>query len=187
MSSKGKPVATFATIIQAERSAKADSTKVETFQDGTTYVQYVGHIVPSEGSEVPHGTVTPTRRWPSLKLGSGDVLLHKGQANAAIAQAQWEAAHLQEEPNGFFKDLGVVAEALETPEATLGFGTHRYAYEVALTEGVVEKMLQASLSGDEHVASAKERTRQSRIKNLLYRKSGAEVQAELDAIEASAR
>jgi hypothetical protein len=186
MSSKGKPVASFATIIQAERSAKADSTKVETFQDETTYVQYVGRIKPGE-FPVPHGTVIPTRRWPSLKLGSGDVLLNKGQASAAIAQAQWEAAHLQEEPNGFCQDLGVVAEALKTPEAVLGFGIHDRAFEVALTDGVVEKMLQASLSGDEHVASFKERTRQSRIKNLLYRKSGAEVQAELDAIEASAR
>lgn len=178
--------ATFAAIITASRDAKATSSKVESFQDGTTYVQYVATIKEVKGSEVAHAILTPTRRWTKLDNGSG--LVYKNLVNAVVGQAQWEAAHPQEEPNGFFADLGVVAEAKETPEATLGFGTHDRAFEVALTSEVV-KMLEpaVSLSGSEHVGSFKEKMRIERIKSLLYRAAGDEVEAALKALEADSR
>lgn len=177
--------ATFAAIITASRDAKATSSKVESFQDGTTYVQYVATIKEVEG-KVAHAILTPTRRWTKLDNGSG--LVYKSLANAVVGQAQWEAAHPQEEPDGFFADLGVVAEAKETPEATLGFGTHDRAFEVALTSEVV-KMLEpaVSLSGSEHVSSFKEKMRIERIKSLLYRAAGDEVEAALKALEADSR
>jgi len=176
--------ANFAAIITASRDAKA-TTKVEAFQDGTTYVQYVGTIKPVEGP-VPHGICTPTRRWTSLPEGS--VLIYKNLGSAIAARAQWEAANPQVEPNGFFADLGVVAEAKETPEATLGFGIHDRAFEVALTDEVVKMLASAaSLSGSEHVASFKEKARIERIKSLLYRAAGDEVEEALKALEADSR
>lgn len=185
MSSKST-AATFAAIITASRDAKATSAKVESFQDGTTYVQYVVSIKDVKG-EVAHAIFTPTRRWPSLPE-NGDGLVYKNLGGAVAARAQYEAAHLQEEPNGFFEDLGVVAEAKETPEATLGFGIHDRAFEVALTSAVV-KMLEpaASLSGSEHVSSFKEIMRIERIKSRLYRAAGDEVEAALAELEAKSR
>lgn len=172
-------------IITASRDAKASAKKVETFQDGTTYVQYV--VTGKAGTgKVAHAVLTPTRRWPSLPEGS--VLVYKPLANAIVGQAQWEAAHPQEEPDGFFADLGIVAEAKETPEATLGFGTHNRAFEVAMTDKVVEMLASSSsFSGSEHVASFKEKTRIEKIKSALYRAAGDEVEEALKVLEANSR
>jgi len=172
-------------IITASRDAKAAAKKAETFQDGTTYVQYV---VTGNGyrGEVAHAVLTPTRRWPSLPEGS--VLVYKNLGSAIAAQAQYEAANLQVEPNGYFVDLGVVAEAKETPEATLGFGIHDRAFEVAMTDEVVKMLASsASFSGSEHVASFKEKARIERIKSQLYRAAGDEVEEALKVLEANSR
>lgn len=185
MSSKSAAVDLTA-IITASRDAKAATKKVETYQDGTTIVQALVTAKEVPGCKVAHAIFTPTRRWPSAPEGS--VLVYKNLSSAIAARAQWEAAHPQVEPDGFFEDLGVVAEAKETPEATLGFGLFDRAFEVALTPKVVEMLANAaSFSGSEHVASFKEKARIEKIKSRLYRAAGDEVEEALKVLEANSR
>jgi hypothetical protein len=162
MSNKGKSVASIATIITAARAAKADSTKVETFQDGTTYVQYL--VSGKEGDETT-AVFTPTRRWPSLAKGNS-VLVYKAMAGVIAATAQWEAAHNK----GAFAFIGTAPEAQETPEAVKGFGRDDRIFEVQLTPTITELLAtSASFDGEEHVSFFQGKTERRKAERKAYR------------------
>jgi hypothetical protein len=164
MSLKGKAVVSITTLIKAARAAKSDSTKVEPYQDGTTYVQYLVKDADTEG----HLVFTPTRRWPSLPEGTA--LVYKDLAGAIFGHAQWDAAHPQLQPDGFFACLGTAPEALETPEATLGFGRDDRIMEVGLTSLIQDLLVaNASLSGEEHVNFFKGKTERRKAERAAYR------------------
>ena len=174
MSSKGNATSIVATI-KAARAAKADSTKVETFQDGTTYVQY---LVTGKAGDETTAVFTPTRRWASLAKGDS-VLCHKSMAGVIAATAQWEAAHNK----GAFAFIGTAPEAQETPEAVKGFGRDDRIFEVQLTPQITELLAEsASFDGEEHVSFFKGKTERRKAERAAYRTLSDPAVAKLVAI-----
>jgi hypothetical protein len=179
MSSKGNAVSITA-VIQAARAAKADSTKVETYQDGTTFVQYLVTDAPTKG----HVLFTPTRRWPSLP--AGNVLVYKDLAGSMFGDAQKEAQALRKnrkdaDPNAFFADLGTAPEAAEEiGDEVKGFGRDDRVMEVGLSASILENLeANASLSGEEQVEFFKGKTARRKAERAAYRTLNDPVIAEL--------
>ena len=166
-----KGTAAVAAIIKAARAAKAESTeKVATFQDGTTYVQYLVTDAPAEG----HLLFTPTRRWPSAPDGS--VLVYKDLAGAIFGRAQKQVQELRHnrqnaDPKAYFADLGQAPEAAEDiADEVNGFGRDDRVMEVGLTDTIrVMLELGASLSGEEHVSFFKGKTERRKAERAAYR------------------
>lgn len=158
--SNNKGEATLVAIIKAARAAKADSTKVETFQDGTSYVQY---LVSDKAGDKTKAVFTPTRRWTSV---TDTVICNKQLAGVIAATAQWEAAHNK----GTFEFLGTAPEALETPEAVKGFGRDDRIFEVTMSSTITELLAaSASFTGEEHVAFFKGKTERRKAERAAHR------------------
>jgi len=180
MSVKGNAVSITATITAA-RAAKADSTKVETFQDGTTYNQYVVRAKEVKGSKYEHATFTPDRRWTSLTAEEDAVLCYKSLGSVIAATAQEQMAHQVD--GAYFAWLGEIPVAEQVANGTKGFGTHDRIFEVAMTPVITELLAaSASFSGEEHVDFFKGKTERRKAERKAYRTLSDPAVAKLVAI-----
>jgi hypothetical protein len=145
MSLKGKAVVSITTIIKAAAAAKSVKVEKATYQDGSTYVQYVVSARESEGKTL--AKFLPTRHWVSVKAADPEVICYKNLGSAILATAQARQGAV---------DLGIAPESLEDQHGLLGFGVHNRIFEVVVTPEILNMLaFVASYDGEEHVLGFK--------------------------------